>query len=94
MLLPPAHAVSTLGVKPVGCENTPPESSGTEEQTEDLKVFSLDGPVCAPRERSAGGLVENEEEEECEDADEPLHHLLALRSRLGRRERGAQQAAG
>ena len=48
----------------------------------------------APRERSAGRLAENEEEEECEDADEPLRHLIALRFRLGRRERGAQQDAG
>ena len=171
VLFPPAHAVSTLGVKPVACENAPPESSGTEEQTEDLKVFSLDRPVSgqdlvwhrrdwgasafritmrggpeyspvtrrvatdlntgeiienlpvdatqqslhsplpfrprdirttlyyrsrpgAPRERSARILAEDEDKEECEDTDEPLHHLLALRSRLGRRERGAQQAAG
>jgi hypothetical protein len=152
MLFPLAHAVSTLGVKPAACENAPPESSGTEEQTEDLKVFSLDGPVSgqdlvwhredwgarafrtttrggpewspvtrrvatdlntgeviedlpvdatqhqslhsplpfgprgirttlyyrsrqgAPRERSTRKVAENEEEEECEDADEPLRH--------------------
>ena len=38
VLLPLAHSVSTLGVKPAGCESAPPESDATEAQTEGPEV--------------------------------------------------------